>query len=232
MGSGQTDADSLHAVTFAAVLFDWRGTLATSPGPLWAIERSLASLGRPASPSAVESDLAALLAANGDHNRLDTPGMDTNAAFHHEISMAVFRDAGFDAEFAEALYAIDADVAYNLFATDVRGTLEALRERGIKIAVVSDIHFDLRPHFEAAGCAGMVDVFTLSYERGFQKPDPRMFEHALGSLGVSAEEALMVGDRSRPDGAAVECGIATMLLPPLRTTEDERLHLVVKLCSR
>ena len=203
-----------------------------SPGPSWAIEGVLTALGRPASSLEVEVVLAALLAANGDDNRLDTPGMDTDAAVHQEISMAVFRDAGFDAPFAEALYAIDADFAYNLFATDARITLEALRERGIKIGVVSDIHFDVRPHFEAAGCAGMIDAFTLSYERGIQKPDPGMFEHALGSLGAAPHETLMVGDRSHPDGAAVECGITTLLLPRLQASGDERLHMVLALCDQ
>lgn len=110
-------------VTIAAVLFDWRGTLVTSPGPSWAIERSLTALGRPAPPNVVESCLAALLAANGDDNRLDSPGMDTDAAVHYEISMAVLRDAGFDEPFAEALYAIDADPAYNRFAADVHPTM-------------------------------------------------------------------------------------------------------------
>ena len=219
-------------MSFAAVLFDWRGTLVTSPGPSWAIERVLTTLGRPAPPSEVEAILDALLAANGDDNRLDTPGMDTDAAVHHEISMAVFQDAGFDEPFAQALYEVDADFAYNLFANDVKPTLAVLRERGLKIGVVSDIHFDVRPHFDRGGCSGMIDAFTLSYELGIQKPDPRMFEHALGSLGSTPEETLMVGDRSHPDGAAVESGITTLLLPPLKAKAEERLHMVLALCNQ
>jgi HAD superfamily hydrolase (TIGR01549 family) len=151
---------------------------------------------------------------------------------HHEISMAVFQDAGFDEPFAEALHAVDADFGYNVFANDVKRTLAALRERGIKIGIVSDIHFDVRPHFDRAGCLGMIDAFTLSYEQGVQKPDPRMFEHALGALNAAPEEALMVGDRSQPDGAAVESGITTLLLPPLRARTNERLHLVLALSDR
>ena len=81
-------------MTFAAVLFDWRGTLVTSPGPSWALERALTQLGRPAQTGDVAAVLDAVMTANGDGNRLDTPGMDTDAALHHEISMAVFGDAG------------------------------------------------------------------------------------------------------------------------------------------
>ncbi|HEY5456667.1 MAG TPA: hypothetical protein VIJ96_14460 [Acidothermaceae bacterium] len=39
--------------------------------------------------------------------------------------------------------------------------------------------------------------------------------------------ALMVGDRPRPDGGAVECGITTLLLPSLRNEHHQRLHHVL-----
>ena len=64
-----------------------------------------------------------------------------------------------------------------------------------------------------------------------QKPDPRMFTRTLDALGVVPADAFMVGDRSRPDGAAVESGIPTLLLPPLRSVDDRRLHLVLALCG-
>ncbi|MDP3713889.1 MAG: hypothetical protein Q8R60_15540 [Mycobacteriales bacterium] len=76
-----------------------------------------------------------------------------------------------------------------------------------------------------------VDALTLSLEIGAQALDPAVFEHALGALGVAPAEALMVGDRSRPDGGAVESGVMTLLLPPLRHPADERLHHVLALCT-
>ena len=213
------------------MLFDWRGTLVTSPGPEWAVARALIRLGRPAPAADVAAVVAAVVAANGEENRLDTPGMDADAGLHREIALAVYRDAGLDARLSESLYDVDADPAYNLFADDVETTLRALRARQIAIAVVSDIHFDIRPLFAAVGGVGLVDVFTLSFEQGTQKPEPAMFTSTLSALGVGADQALMVGDRSRPDGAAVESGIATLLLPPLSRTDDQRLHLVLSLCS-
>lgn len=218
-------------MTVRAVLFDWRGTLVTTRGPRWAIERALLRVGRPAGDADVDLVLSAVLAANGPDDRLDTPGMDCDAARHQEISMAVFRDAQLDADLATALYDIDADLDFNVFATDVAGTLRSLRASGLAVGVVSDIHFDLRPHFDRAGCLGLVDTFTLSFEIGAQKPDPAVFKHALGALGIAPEEALMVGDRSRPDGGAVESGVMTLLLPPLRHPVDERLHHVLALCT-
>jgi len=97
--------------------------------------------------------------------------------------------------------------------------------------VLSDIHFDVRPAFAAAGFADTVEAFILSFEQGIQKPDPRMFHRTLAALGVGPDDALMVGDRSGPDGAAVEAGITTLLLPPLTDVRQRRLHRVLALCK-
>jgi FMN phosphatase YigB (HAD superfamily) len=56
-----------------------------------------------------------------------------------------------------------------------------------------------------------------------------MFQLALDALRLTASEVLMVGDRAGYDGAAVELGMVTLLLPPLRSTADHRLHLVTAL---
>jgi FMN phosphatase YigB (HAD superfamily) len=76
---------------------------------------------------------------------------------------------------------------------------------------------------------GLIEVFVLSFEQGAQKPDPAVFGAGLSALAAVTDEALMVGDRSGPDGAAVECGISTSLLPPLRRPDDRRLDRVLAL---
>jgi FMN phosphatase YigB (HAD superfamily) len=214
-----------------AVLFDWRGTLVVDLTDVEWVERALTALGREADGAAVEGIASAIARANGPGNRLDAPGLDCDAALHRRTFLDVLADAGLDPELVDSLYAVESDPRNNPFAGDVAGTFAALREHGIRIAVVSDIHVDLRPAFDAAGLAGLVDVFTLSVEQGVQKPDPLMFTRTLDALGVGPRDALMVGDRSRPDGAAVESGIPTLLLPPLRSVDDRRLHLVLALCG-
>lgn len=214
-----------------AVLFDWRGTLVTTLTERDWVEQALLALDRDRSPGAVDGVVSAIAVANGDQNRLDGPGVDSDAALHRRTYLGVFADAGLDAELAEALYAVESDPGRNRFAVDVAGTLTALRERGVLVAVVSDIHVDLRPAFDAAGIGGLVDVFTLSFEQGVQKPDPRMFTRTLDALQVAPADALMVGDRSRPDGAAVEVGITTLLVPPLRDVSERRLDAVLRLCG-
>jgi HAD superfamily hydrolase (TIGR01509 family) len=214
-----------------AVIFDWRGTLATTLSEREWIREALLSIGRPAAPADVEPVVTAIAAANGDDDRLDGPGVDSDPAVHHRTYMAVFADAGLDDALAQALYAIESDPGYNPFADDAGVTLTELHRRGLRLAVVSDIHVNLRPAFDSAGLAELIDVFTLSYEHGMQKPHPAMFTRTLEALGVPPDEALMVGDRSRPDGAAVELGITTLLLPPLRHAADRRLDKVLALCG-
>ncbi|MFF9180419.1 HAD family hydrolase [Streptomyces misionensis] len=89
---------------------------------------------------------------------------------------------------------------------DARRVLSALRERGVGVAVVSNIGWDLRPVFRAHGLDAYVDAYVLSYEHGVQKPDPRLFAVACRALGADPGKALMVGDSREADGGAAALG--------------------------
>ncbi|MDH6447917.1 MULTISPECIES: HAD-IA family hydrolase [unclassified Streptomyces] len=91
---------------------------------------------------------------------------------------------------------------------DAAEVLHALRERGIRVGVVSNIGWDLRPVFRAHGLDPYVDVYVLSYEHGIQKPDPRLFKTACTALGSEPGDVLMVGDDRRADGGAAALGCA------------------------
>jgi FMN phosphatase YigB (HAD superfamily) len=211
---------------FRAVLFDWRGTLVTTLSPEGWVAAALKQLGRDHDDEIVGEIWAAIASAAGHPDRLDAPGVDSNAAFHRATYYGVFADAGLDAEISDALYAVESDPAYNPFALDAVATLRAAAQRGCRIGIISDIHFDLRPAFAAEGIADVIDAFVLSYELGLQKPNPAMFGVALEKLGTSAQETLMVGDRRLPDGGAVDMGMTTLLIPPLADVKERRLHLV------
>jgi FMN phosphatase YigB (HAD superfamily) len=209
-----------------AVLFDWRGTLVVCPSSNEWIRLALQRIGR--GPESAADVWAAIEGAAGDPDRLDAPGVDCDAGVHRAAYFEVFADAGIDEELAISLYAVESDPAHNPFALDAAPVLGAIARHGAKIAVVSDIHFDLRPAFEAAGMADVVDGYVLSFEHGVQKPDPAIFELALGYLGTGPEQTLMVGDRSGPDGGAVELGMPTLLLPPLVNVDQRRLDLAAR----
>ncbi|GAA2715216.1 HAD family hydrolase [Actinoplanes palleronii] len=113
---------------------------------------------------------------------------------------------------AEALYArllvADGWLPY----ADTEPTLRTLHGAGIKVAVVSNVGFDIRPHFAHWGLDSLVDTFVLSYEVGRTKPDPAIFLRACGLLGADPDRTLMVGD-SAADAGAVQAGCATLVLP-------------------
>lgn len=92
--------------------------------------------------------------------------------------------------------------------------LRAVRERGVRAAVVSDVAFDLEPIAEAHGFADLVDTFVLSYRHGALKADgPALFDVALQALRVAPSHALMVGDNNVNDGVGISAGLRTLLLP-------------------
>ncbi len=95
---------------------------------------------------------------------------------------------------------------------DTLSTLRTLHDAGIKVAVVSNIGFDIRPHFDAWGMSSLIDAYALSFELGRTKPDPAIFLRACGMLGADPERTLMVGD-SPADAGAVKAGCAALVLP-------------------
>jgi HAD superfamily hydrolase (TIGR01509 family) len=213
-----------------AVLFDWRGTLAVGmTEQLW-IERALARLGEQTANDSVRKIIDDLERAAALPEFQDAwMRLDCDAEFHRQTYYRVFAAAGLRPDLADALYEVESDPDCNPFANDVGKTLRALSDRGLKIAVVSDIHFDLRPVFDKCALLELVEAFVLSFEHGVQKPDSPIFRIALDELGVEPQEALMVGDRPAYDGAAIALGMPTLLLAPLKDVAEERLDLVLRL---
>jgi HAD superfamily hydrolase (TIGR01549 family) len=65
----------------------------------------------------------------------------------------------------------------------------------VRIAIITNnIVAEQVEKLEACGMTAFVDVLVASEEAGVSKPDPAIFEIALGRLGCSPEEALMIGD--------------------------------------
>ena len=215
---------------FRAVLFDWRGILVHDPDHPWWVARALRSLGRPVNLEEVSALVQAVREAERRPEHLEAARrIDTAAAVHRQASLRLLADAGLDDELAEALYLLDFDPACHRLYPDVVDVLTTLRARGVKTAVVSDIHFDLRPEFVSQGIAGLVDAVVLSFEQGVQKPHPRMFSVALEALGTRAADAVMVGDRVSHDGGAATVGITTLILPPADDPGARRLGAVLDL---
>jgi putative hydrolase of the HAD superfamily len=72
--------------------------------------------------------------------------------------------------------------------------LAALRQRGVAVAIVSNWHTVLHTLLAAHGVRNLCACVLTSAEIGFKKPHPRIFLEALRRTGVSAGEAVHVGD--------------------------------------
>jgi HAD superfamily hydrolase (TIGR01509 family) len=109
-------------------------------------------------------------------------------------------------------------------AATTHALLESLRERGLRLALVSNaidppdlLHRDLAEF----GVAQRLDVAVFSSEVGRRKPDPAIFRYALERLEVDARDALMVGDTLETDIAgAAALGMRTCLALWFRADED------------
>lgn len=96
-------------------------------------------------------------------------------------------------------------------AWTVRPGYRELLDRAPAVGIVSNFDTRLRPLLE--GLALRFDVLACSGELGVEKPDPRIFEHALRELGVPPQGALMVGDSPAHDvEAALALGCDAVLV--------------------
>jgi putative hydrolase of the HAD superfamily len=102
--------------------------------------------------------------------------------------------------------------------------LEALRNRGLKTALVSNANdpgWLLRVDLDRQGLAPHLDVVVFSSEVGKRKPHPAIFQAALSELGVAPERTLFVGDRLVEDvKGPAELGMTTVQALWFRADEN------------
>ena len=101
-----------------------------------------------------------------------------------------------------------------LLLDDVHPILEELKERGLAIAVLSNMNRPLKPFMERLGLMALVDFSLVPAEVGGRgKPDEPIFLEALRRAGAQPSEAVHVGDESFVDGAgARRVGINPVLI--------------------
>lgn len=215
----------------AAVLFDFSGTLfriESTESWLRAViaERGLALPEPEVAVTARALEAAGALPGGSSPERLPEElaavwGIrDQSAELHRAAYTGLARQVPLpDPALYDALYERHMTPAAWAPYPDAVEVLGALRERGIRVGVVSNIGWDLRPVFRAHGLDPYVDAYVLSYEHGIQKPDPRLFEVACGALDVAPREVLMVGDDRRADGGAADLGCAVHFVDHLPVSQ-------------
>lgn len=106
----------------------------------------------------------------------------------------------------------------------VRRLAEAIRERGIGVAVLSNMNplggWGIRTLGLYRGFAPVI----LSYQEGVRKPDPRIYQIAIKKLGVKPSEILFIDNLVENVRVAQAAGIQTLhadgtkrLIPTIKT---------------
>ena len=202
----------------SAVLFDWGDTLIR-----FNYDEALIEVGHRAGLAALQRDdlpkverVAAhfreryepLFWAPGAVEELEYPG----------LVRQLLEDFGIEVDDEELTRFLEAEhAAWNparQLAAHTPALLEALRERGLKLGLVSNA-FDpgwlLHRDLEQMGLAERLDFAVFSSEVGMRKPHPAIFERALDALDVDAADAVFVGDRLYEDvHGAGELGMTTV----------------------
>ena len=82
----------------------------------------------------------------------------------------------------------------------VAETLSVLRERGLKLGVVTDAHNgNALKRLKKAGLEEFFDAIITMDMHGKAKPSPEPFLLSMSKLGVNASETMLVGDSIRRD---------------------------------
>jgi putative hydrolase of the HAD superfamily len=82
---------------------------------------------------------------------------------------------------------------------EVPSVLRALASQGVRLGLISNSHRCLSSFQSHFDLQGLVSAAVSSPEQGSMKPHPSIFDTALRLAGVSARDALMVGDNVRQD---------------------------------
>lgn len=203
-----------------AVIFDFSGTLFRCEDAESWLRGTLAQVGAAATDAEVATYGALLRESGGQpggNSAVPVPAdlaepwarRDLDPADHRAAFVGLTRQVDLPwPDLADALY----DRHYQPEAwspyPDTVAVLELLRDRGIPVAVLSNIAWDVRPVFARHGLDDLISAYVLSYQVGCKKPDPRIFQVACQRLGQDPADVLMVGDDLSSDAAATTIGCA------------------------
>jgi putative hydrolase of the HAD superfamily len=204
--------------TVRAVVFDWGGTLSefvtVELVDAW---RLVARHIDPAREDEITARLgeveAEFWATTASHQRSGTLAdlvARATATLGLDVGQALLEEA--------AIRHLDAWTPHIRHDPEAAPTLAALRERGLRIGLLSNTHWPRTFHerfLERDGLAELIDVRLYTSEMPFQKPHPSTFRAALEQLDVAdAAEAVFVGDRPWDDVTGAQAvGMRAVLRP-------------------
>ncbi len=186
-------------MVFRAVILDFGGTLSEG-GIDWneyheAILKTLKALGHEIDPSRLKKAIRVAL------NELEKVRARGEELTFEEVYGSALSRLGVPPE-EETLDAIH-EVFRRHYRQDlypcIDNVLSRLSERYVLALISNTMSDQPRLILERTGLARHFDVIVCSRDLGVRKPNPRIFEHVLGRLGVDPEEAVHVGDSVEAD---------------------------------
>lgn len=103
---------------------------------------------------------------------------------------------------------------------DVVDTFKDIKERGLKIGIISDTTLSLQKTLESLGLGEYIDCYTSSKEVGVMKPDPKIYMKAIAKLDLLPEECIYVDDYDEEVIGAKNLGFKAFRIN--RSNEDNR----------
>jgi putative hydrolase of the HAD superfamily len=133
-------------------------------------------------------------------------------ALVHRVMGTHFSDIKFHRYFEDLYHRFAHPQNWRLFP-DALPTLRALRQKDFTLGIVSNWDSRLLVLSERIGLSKEVAFVLASAVEGVAKPDKKLFQKALKHAGVSAPEALHVGDSIKEDyEGARNAGLRALLL--------------------
>jgi putative hydrolase of the HAD superfamily len=228
--------DTVVGEMIRAVFFDFYGTLAGWEPAAGEIQRkSAAAEGVVVDADAIERAYPtanALLDRENAIQRLALRTPEQRESFLAEFEQTLLAKAGYDVslEVGRAIWLRVRSAPKELtLYSDARSTLEALRDSGFIVGVISNMGADLADYLEHMGIADLITASVSSGEIGVAKPHPAVFQAALRKVGVEASEALHVGDGYESDvlGASA-AGLSALYLQRDADSTPPGEHPVVR----
>jgi putative hydrolase of the HAD superfamily len=210
-----------------AVLLDVLGTLLRmeAPGPLLRAELRDRT-GRDVGEAAAEAAFRAEIDYYVEH-QLEGRDADALDRLRDRCALIVLESLALDpGELPAVREAMLAAIRFEAWP-DAPPALEELRGAGIRLVAASNWDCSLPEVLERVGLADLLDGAVASAVVGTAKPDPALFEAALGVAGCGPQDALHVGDSVEKDVlGARAAGIESVLVardgepPALRSLAD------------
>jgi putative hydrolase of the HAD superfamily len=183
-----------------AVIFDWGGTL--TPWHSVDLEEQWRVFARQVHAEEGQAlSLAARIVAAEESAWVRSRTDHSSARMHEILAEAGFDEGHLRREAALAAYR-EFWEPHTFTDTQVRPLFEGLRERGVRVGVLSNTIWPREYHrgvFERDGVLDLIDADIYSSELAWTKPHPEAFRAAAAACGVEPSEAVFVGDRPFED---------------------------------